>query len=68
MLGFPVGTTEREEEDVVDELDLTRLTEEPTLASTWCSLDTMAKAKRLDCFSGPGPTLERSFGLDMTFA
>jgi len=29
-----VGTTEREEEDVVDELDLTRLTEEPTLAST----------------------------------
>lgn len=34
MLGFSVGTTEREEEDVVDELDLTRLTEEPTLAST----------------------------------
>lgn len=34
MLGLPVGTTEREEEDVVDELDLTRLTEEPTLAST----------------------------------
>jgi len=29
-----VGTTERGEEDVVDELDLTRLTEEPTLAST----------------------------------
>jgi len=29
-----VGTTEREEEDVVDELDLTRVTEEPTLAST----------------------------------
>jgi len=26
--------TEREEEDVVDELDLTRLAEEPTLAST----------------------------------
>ena len=34
MLGLPVGTTEREEEDVVDELDLTRLTEEPILAST----------------------------------
>jgi hypothetical protein len=34
VLGFSVGTTEREEEDVVDELDLTRLTEEPTLAST----------------------------------
>lgn len=34
MLGLPVGTTEREEEDVVDELDLTRVTEEPTLAST----------------------------------
>jgi len=32
-VGLPVGTTEREE-DVVDELDLTRLTEEPTLAST----------------------------------
>jgi len=27
MLGLPVGTTEREEEDVVDELDLTRLAE-----------------------------------------
>lgn len=34
MLGLPVGTTEREEEDVVDELDLTGLTEESTLAST----------------------------------
>lgn len=34
MLGLPVGTTERGEEDVVDELDLTRLTEESTLAST----------------------------------
>lgn len=34
MLGLPVVTTEREEEDVVDELDLTRLAEEPTLAST----------------------------------
>lgn len=34
MLELPVGTTEREEEDVVDELDLTRLTEEPTRAST----------------------------------
>jgi len=34
VLGLPVGTTEREEEDVVDELDLTRVTEEPTLAST----------------------------------
>lgn len=34
VLELPVGTTEREEDDVVDELDLTRLTEEPTRAST----------------------------------
>lgn len=67
MLGLPVGTTEREEEDVVDELDLTRLTEASHPRDVpW--IPTKAKAKRLDCFSGPGPTLERSFGLDMTFA
>lgn len=34
MLELLVGTTEREEEDVVDELNLTRLTEESTREST----------------------------------
>jgi hypothetical protein len=46
------GNDRKGEKGVVDELDLIRLTEGLSLVSRWCSLDTKAKAKRLECFFG----------------